>query len=68
MWSHRINRRFRDVYCLLPQGHHPDDLDISSETPAYFHEITQRNIPEGCHLFTDRCESLKSQYISQQRN
>jgi hypothetical protein len=32
-----------------------------SKALVNFYETTRRNIPEGCHLHTRRCENLKSQ-------
>jgi hypothetical protein len=59
-----IDRSFKDAYCSHSQG---DDGDIhplialmmeavgTSETSVYFHETTQRDIAESCHLHQQIC-------------
>jgi hypothetical protein len=36
------------------------DAVPASDTSACFNEITQRHIPEGCHLYPRRRDNLKS--------
>jgi hypothetical protein len=35
----------------------------TSEMPVNFYETTHRNIPEDGHLYTCRCEHLKSHLV-----
>jgi hypothetical protein len=32
----------------------------TSEIFIYFYDTTRRNIPEGCQVYTRRCDNLKS--------
>jgi hypothetical protein len=46
-----IDRRFRGVYCLHPQGALMMELVITSETSDNFCENTCHNIPVDGHLY-----------------
>jgi len=48
-----VDRRFRSASCL----HHQDDYRIHER------ETTQLCISEGCHIYTRRCENLKSHVL-----
>jgi hypothetical protein len=58
-----IDRRFIDAYCVHYQVALMMEAVSTSETSVNFYDTLQRYIPQYSHLYTRRCEKLKSHLL-----